>query len=68
MEILKIGTKGLASRDLVADSGRIRKGEKITIVGIDEVFPSRGYEVVSENGIRFVECGFDCIIPIPDHE
>lgn len=66
MEILKIGTKGVAARDLVADGGTIYKGECITIVDIDTAFPSRGYTVVSENGIQLFECGFDCIIP--DHE
>lgn len=62
-EILKVGTQGIAAFDLEAMSGKINKGERVTIVGIDNVWPSRGYELLSVSGVHLIECGFDCIIP-----
>ena len=63
MEKLEIGTKGVATRNLQALCGEIKKGERVTIVGIDEVYPSRGYELLSDSGVHLIECGFDCIDP-----
>ena len=64
MKTLKIGTQGIAAYDMEVLSGKkIAKGERVTIVGIDDVQPSRGYELLSTSGVHMIECGFDCIIP-----
>lgn len=63
MDTLKVGTQGTAAYDMKALSGKISKGERVTIVGIDDVMPSRGYELLSSSGVHLIECGFDCIIP-----
>lgn len=63
MKELPIGTQGVASHDIEALSGIIKKGERVTIVDIDTVQPSRGYGLLSESGVKIIECGFDCIIP-----
>jgi len=59
-----IGTIGIASRDIEAFSGKIQKGARVQIVGIDDVQPSRGYELLDlETGVKLIETGFDSIIP-----
>lgn len=61
MKTLKIGTQGIAAYDIgIYSANRIKKGERVTIVGIDN---SRGYELLSTSGVHLIECGFDCIIP-----
>jgi hypothetical protein len=60
----RIGTIGIASRDIEALSGKIQKGARVQIVGIDDVQPSRGYELLDlETGVKLIETGFDSIIP-----
>ena len=60
----KIGTTGIAARDLEAFSGTIKKGDRVQIVGIDEVQPSRGYELLDlDTGLKLSETGFNSIIP-----
>lgn len=60
-----IGTVGIASKDIEALSGTIPKGAGVQIVGIDDVQPSRGYELLDlETGVKLSETGFDSIIPI----
>ena len=63
MKTLAIGTTGLATRDLKCLAGTIKKGSRVTITGIDDVCPSRGYELTDEHGFRVIETGFDSIIP-----
>lgn len=61
----EIGTIGIASRDIEALSGKINKGDRVQIVGIDDVQPSRGYDLLDlENGVKLIETGYDSIIPI----
>ena len=60
-----IGTIGIASRDIEALSGKIQKGDRVQIVGIDNIQPSRGYSLLDlETGLKLTETGFDSIIPV----
>lgn len=63
MKTLPIGTTGTAARDIDCMAGTIKKGARVTITGIDDVYPSRGYELTDEHGFRVIETGFDSIIP-----
>ena len=61
----EIGTVGIASKDIEAFSGKIPKGARVQIVGIDDVQPSRGYDLLDlDTGLKLIETGFDSIIPI----
>ena len=68
MKTLPIGTKGTAARDIDCLACTIKKGSRVTITGIDEVWPSRGYELTDEEGHRIIETGFDSIIPDEQQE
>jgi hypothetical protein len=60
-----IGTIGIASRDIETLSGKISKGSRVQIVGIDDFQPSRGYDLLDlDTGIKLIETGFDSFIPI----
>jgi len=63
MKNLTVGTTGTAAFDLSSMSCTIKKGSRVTITGIDEVYPSRGYELTDEFGNRITETGFNSIIP-----
>jgi hypothetical protein len=64
-----IGTIGIASRDIEAFPGKIQKGDRVQIVGIDDVQPSRGYDLLDlETGVKLIETGFDSIIPARNGE
>ena len=65
-----IGTIGIASKDIEALSGKIPKGSRVQIVGIDDVQPSRGYDLLDlDTGIKLTETGFNSFIPIvPEKE
>lgn len=63
MKTLPIGTTGIAAHDLDCFAGIIKKGARVTITGIDNFCPSRGYELTDEHGFRVIETGFDSIIP-----
>ena len=57
---LSIGTKGFATRSFLYTG--ISKGDEVTIIGIDEEVPSRGYDL--KKGLEVVrETGFDSVIP-----
>ena len=60
---LPIGTIGIAARDISCMAYTIKKGTRVTITGIDDVQPSRGYELTDEYGNHIIETGFDSIIP-----
>ena len=68
--VFDIGTIGIASRDIEALEGKISKGSRVQIVGIDDVQPSRGYDLLDlDTGIKLTETGFDSFIPIvPEKE
>lgn len=63
MQTLPIGTTGIAARDLKCMAFTIKKGTRVTITGIDDIQPSRGYELTDECGRHIIETGFDSIIP-----
>lgn len=63
MKTLPIGTTGIAARDISCMACTIKKGTRVTITGIDNVQPSRGYDLTDEHGNRIIETGFDSIIP-----
>ena len=63
MKTLPIGTTGIAARDFSCMAGTIKKGTRVTITGIDDVQPSRGYDMTDEHGTCILETGFDSIIP-----
>ena len=63
MKTLPIGTTGTAARDIRCLVATIKKGSCVTITGIDNVYPSRGYELTDEHGNHIIETGFDSIIP-----
>jgi len=57
---LFIGTKGIATQSFWGTS--ISRGDEVTIVGIDDEVPSRGYDL--KKGLEIVrETGFESIIP-----
>jgi len=63
MKTLPIGTTGIAAHDIHSMSRTINKGSRVTITGIDNVQPSRGYDLTDEHGTCIFETGFDSIIP-----
>ena len=63
MKTLPIGTTGRAAYDIISIACTIKKGSKVTITGIDDMYPSCGYELTDEYGNRVIEAGFYCIIP-----
>ena len=59
-----VGTIGIASKDIEALAGIIPKGAIVQIVGVDDVQPSRGYELLDlDTGVKLIETGFYSIIP-----
>lgn len=63
MKTLPIGTTGIAAHDMESMACTIKKGTRVTITGIDEEQPCRGYELTDDQGNRIVETGFASIIP-----
>lgn len=61
----RVGTIGVASKDMETFSGKIQKGNRVQIIDIDDVEPSRGYTLMDlDTGVKIIETGFDSIIPV----
>ena len=62
--VFDIGTTGIASRDISAILGKIKKGDRVKIIDVDTSRAPRGYELLDlDTGVRLIETGFDSIIP-----
>ena len=60
-----IGMVGIAARDIESFRGKINMGDRVQIIGIDNVDPSRGYKLLDlSTGVMVIETGFNSIIPI----
>jgi len=64
-----IGMVGIAARDIESFRGKINMGDRVQIIGIDNVDPSRGYHLLDlDTGLILKETGFDSIIPVRNGE
>lgn len=60
MEKLEIGMKAITTVDLDSMANFVKAGTTVTIVDIG----CRGYDLLTEDGIRMIETGFCSVKPI----
>lgn len=64
-----IGTVGIATSDRILSTGQILKGDRVQIIGVDSMSPSRGYDLLDlENGFKLCETGYMSIMPMKNGE